>query len=430
MVEVNADGWNKDQHIVLAVSTGIDSMVLLHNLINQLSQSYRKLTCLHVNHNIRDIAQEEESFIRKYCESYQIPLFVHHLGLSKVIEQGNSIENIARNERYQWFDDMMVELDADVLLTAHHQDDQIETIFYRLMTGRSTRSSLGMSYLTSRDAYMLCKPLLETTKADIRNYQQNYEVPYYEDETNAENHYVRNDIRNRILPAIDSNLHLSTKQLLKLKDWHDMQLQALHDNALHFIETHVHENADKTEIVIPRVAFSNLNHNIKIIILDKIFSKLQVTTPMTEKMYESWFQQLEGKVTQCTIYTTDKWNIYIAYDKFIIMANYDKCLVPTKILQPGLYHYGHYSIDITDNFPKDDYPLVVRTRNNGDKFKLNGVKGHKKVSRLLIDRKIIQTERNQLPILVNADETIIAIGTLYLNNEYKDTIFIRNTGEE
>ncbi|TGV72983.1 tRNA(Ile)-lysidine synthetase, partial [Mesorhizobium sp. M2D.F.Ca.ET.145.01.1.1] len=93
------------------------------------------------------------------------------------------------------------------------------------------------SYLTSRSAYMLCKPLLKTTKADIRNYQQNYEVPYYEDETNAENHYVRNDIRNRILPAIDSNRHLSTKQLLKLKDWHDMQLQALHDNALHFIET-------------------------------------------------------------------------------------------------------------------------------------------------------------------------------------------------
>lgn len=112
------------------------------------------------------------------------------------------------------------------------------------------------------------------------------------------------------------------------------------------------------------------------------------------------------------------------------MANYDKCLVPTKILQPGLYHYGHYSINITDNFPKDDYPLVVRTRNTGDKFKLNGIKGHKKVSRLLIDRKIIQTERNQLPILVNADETIIAVGTLYLNNEYKDTIFIRNTGEE
>ena len=63
MVEVNADGWNKEQHIVLAVSTGIDSMVLLHNLINQLSQSYRKLTCLHVNHNIRDIAQKKNHLL-------------------------------------------------------------------------------------------------------------------------------------------------------------------------------------------------------------------------------------------------------------------------------------------------------------------------------------------------------------------------------
>lgn len=60
------------------------------------------------------------------------------------------------------------------------------------------------------------------------------------------------------------------------------------------------------------------------------------------------------------------------------MANYDKFLMPTKILQPGLYHYGHYRISVTDDFPEDDYPLVIRTRNNGDKFKLNGIKGHKK----------------------------------------------------
>jgi tRNA(Ile)-lysidine synthase len=57
---------------------------------------------------------------------------------------------------------------------------------------------------------------------------------------------------------------------------------------------------------------------------------------------------------------------------------------------PGVYNYGHYSIDITNDFPNECYPLLVRTRNDGDKFKLNGVQGHKKVSRLLIDYKIIQ----------------------------------------
>ena len=108
-----------------------------------------------------------------------------------------------------------------------------------------------------------------------------------------------------------------------------MQLQALHDNALHFIETHVHENADKTEIVIPRVAFSNLNHNIKIIILDKIFSKLQVTTPMTENV-RILVSATQGKSYSMYNIYNDKWNIYIAYDKFIIMANYDKCLVANK----------------------------------------------------------------------------------------------------
>ncbi|GGB93918.1 tRNA(Ile)-lysidine synthase [Staphylococcus nepalensis] len=430
MMKINTAGWDGHQHIVLAVSTGIDSMALLHQLITDLSQTYRKLTCLHVNHHIRDVAKEEETFIKHFCTSYQIPLYVHHLDLSNAVEKGNSIESIARLKRYEWFDDMMEKLGADILLTAHHQDDQIETIFYRLMTGRSTRSSLGMSYLTARGSYALCKPLLEITKAEIRNYQRLHEVPYYEDETNAENQYVRNDIRNRILPAIERNCHLSTKQLLKLKAWHDTQLEDLKKEANHFIEMYVKGIANKREIVIPRDLFSNLNHNLKTIILDIIVSKLGILKPMTEKMYESWFRQIENHVSQCTLYTTDKWNIYIAYDKFIIMANYNESLVPIQIQHPGVYNYGHYSIDITNDFPNECYPLLVRTRNDGDKFKLNGVQGHKKVSRLLIDYKIIQTERNQLPILVNADDEIIAVGTLYLNNKYKTSIFIRNMGEE
>lgn len=92
---------------------------------------------------------------------------------------------------------------ANVLVTAHHQDDQLETIFYRIMTGRSTRSPLGMSVQETRPGFKLVRPLLNVTKRVIRQYQVTNEVPYYEDASNTDNHYVRNDIRNRILPEID-----------------------------------------------------------------------------------------------------------------------------------------------------------------------------------------------------------------------------------
>lgn len=429
-LNVNTEGWTKDKHIVLAVSTGVDSMVLLHELITRLKDSYAKLTCLHVNHNIRPIAKEEEYFLKQFCKAHHVELYVKHLDLSDVIEKGNSIENDARVARYQWFDEMMYELKADILLTAHHQDDQIETIFYRVMTGRSTRSSLGMAYQTTRASYQICKPLLSTTKNEIRDYQVMHHVPYYEDETNTQNHYVRNDIRNRILPEINENAQLATDQLIKLKEWHDEQLEVINNEAVAFIKQDIRKSVKTQKYTIARSQFLNLRHSVKMAVLDNLFEQLQITRSITEKTYNEWFQKLEGNLTQCTLYTTDKWIIHIAYDKFIIMANYDVKHFPIQITHPGIYNYSHYQIDVKHDFPAGDFPLVIRTRRDGDKFELNGMEGHKKISRLLIDHKIVQSERNQLPVMVNAQNEIIAVGTLYLKNKYEQSIFIRDMGEE
>jgi len=430
ILEVNTQGWTQDNHIVLAVSAGVDSMVLLHQLMTQLKDSYAQLTCLHVNHNVRDMAREEEAFLKQYCHKYKIPLYVKHLDLSSVIDKGNSIENEARIARYAWFDRMMELLNADVLLTAHHQDDQIETIFYRLMTGRSTRSSLGMSYLTARSEYNLCRPLLTIGKVEIRNYQARHNVPFYEDETNMQNQYVRNDIRNRILPDINKNEQLDVAQLIKLKEWHDEQREEVDKAAQQFINQFLKENTDLQKYSVPRMKFLSLRHSVKIAVLDKIFDQLQVKPSFTEKTYNEWFHQLNSNLSQSRVYTTDKWIIHIAYDKFIIMANYDVSLSPIKIVQPGIYNYGHYHIDIKETISTIEYPLTIRTRKDGDKFVLNGINGHKKVSRLLIDHKIEHHERDQLPIIINANDEIIAVGTLYLQNKYSQTIFIKDLGEE
>ena len=116
--------------------------------------------------------------MQRYCKQHGVDLFVHELDLSHVIAAGNSIENEARTLRYAWFDQMMEELEADVLLTAHHLDDQIETIFYRIMTGRSTRSKLGMDECILRKNYVLAKPLLAVSKSEIRTYQHEQHVPF------------------------------------------------------------------------------------------------------------------------------------------------------------------------------------------------------------------------------------------------------------
>ena len=134
-MEMNSTGWSKDDHIVLAVSTGIDSMCLLHLLLNEYQHTYRKLTCIHVNHGLRQESAEEETFFKTFCEKNHINYYIKDLDLNNIVEAGNSIQNESRQYRYDWFDFMMKKLKADVLLTAHHQDDLAETLLLQLFRG-------------------------------------------------------------------------------------------------------------------------------------------------------------------------------------------------------------------------------------------------------------------------------------------------------
>lgn len=432
-MEMNSTGWSKDDHIVLAVSTGIDSMCLLHLLLNEYQHTYRKLTCIHVNHGLRQESAEEETFFKTFCEKHHIDYYIKNLDLNNIVEAGNSIQNESRQYRYDWFDFMMKKLKADVLLTAHHQDDQIETIFYRLFTGRFTRSTLGIAYESNRQHYKLCRPLLNISKDQIKKYQSEFHVPFYEDASNHKNVYVRNDIRNRILPAILDNEQLSIDHLLKLKSWHDQELETLRNLASQFIDEQALIKANRTKITIPRTSFNQLTDNVKVHVLDQIFEKISLATSISDKMYQSWFDQFASQKSQFTIDITDKWIIQISYDTFIIMTNTEMNDVSSiKVIEtPHTYHFGDYEIIIQSDFPLEQLPLTIRTRQNGDRFLLNGSENkHKKVSRLLIDCKIDAIERNRLPIVINAEGNVIAVGQLYINKNYKHYINIRNIGDE
>ena len=432
-MKVKTSLWKKTDHLAVAVSTGIDSMCLLYKLLNDLSHSYQSITCLHVNHGLRDASVEEERFIKQFCKQHQIPCYVKQLDLSKIVEKGKSIQSEARDLRYQWFDEMMSKINADVLLTAHHLNDQLETIFYRVFTGRSTRNSLGMNECTERNHYFICRPLIETYKNDIKQYQTIHHVPFYEDESNHHNKYARNDIRNRLLPAIDENKDFNVEQLLKLKHWHDIQLQLTQQRISCFIEQHVNIYLNKERIQLSRASFNQLDEISKMILLDRLFEMLQLNKSFSEKNYNEWFEQIESKQSQIKIPLTEKWIIQIAYDKFIIMAHYEQSLLEEQIVtRPYTYQFGHYLITIhpNENDKAIDWPLTIRTRRDGDKFKLNGSHGHKKVSRLFIDKKIDSIERTQIPIILDAKQRVIAIGQLYVTTSFKHIIDIKKIGDD
>ncbi|EKO8623165.1 tRNA lysidine(34) synthetase TilS [Staphylococcus pseudintermedius] len=421
--------WKATDHIVVAVSTGIDSMVLLHQLLYDETLTYRQLTCLHVHHGLREASEQEATFIQHYCEQHDIPFYMKRLDLSDVVAEGRSIQNDAREMRYQWFDTMMHQLDADGLLTAHHEDDQVETVFYRLFTGKSTRSSLGMSTIEARNGYRLYRPLLNTSKHVIRAYQQQHDVPYFEDTSNASNTYVRNDIRNRILPQIDENAQLKSQQLLKLKAWYDEAFMLMQHEVDNFIDRFVTTNAHS--FTVSRYAFNALTYHVKILTLDTLLHQFEDTVTISERAYADWLQKLAGPVAQTQLMHTNQWHADIVYDKLVIMAPMQKSLdtYTIQVTEAGTYRFGCYDVQITDMTDLPGSKLCIRSRQTGDRIARHDGH-HKKVSRLMIDAKVPAYLRAQIPIIETTHGDILAVGTLYIQQHYQGVIKIQFMGDD
>lgn len=419
--------WNPDDHLVVAVSTGIDSMVLLYRLLHHYPSTYRQLTVLHVHHGVRQSSDEEAQFLKRYCEAHQVAVHVHLLDLSTTLQAQRSIQNEARQARYAWFDSMMHQLQADVLLTAHHFDDQMETIFYRVFTGKVLRSTLGIEACEQRKGYRLVRPMLEETKSDIQTFQQAHQVPYFEDESNQDTKYVRNAIRNEILPLIESNAQFKTEHLNKLYEMHKASLAHFETITQTYIETQVTEHAKGYEMSI--ASFLKCPEHVRMIILDKLIQKWDAFARISDAQYQDWFAKMARHVAQLELYTTNTWRINIVYDKLTISAAIQKTQpTPIQIDAPGCYIFGDYQIEL--NALADVHlPIHIRPRETGDRVTLHQ-HGHKKISRLMIDAKVPQEERNRIPVIVDAKGEILAVGELYQFKTYKHLINIAYLGDE
>lgn len=202
-----------DGHLSYCVglSGGVDSVVLLH-LLNEASKRQQfKLSAIHVNHGISVYADGWMDFCIRLCQQWDIPLQVAQLQVVK--QAGVGLENSARKLRYAEYQ----ETGADVMVLAHHQDDQIETVLSQLMRGSDVHNIAAMRIVSKRNMQFYWRPLLSYTKAQLIDYALEHELSHIEDESNHDNNYLRNFLRNSIIPqllAYDNNLPQKITQSL------------------------------------------------------------------------------------------------------------------------------------------------------------------------------------------------------------------------
>lgn len=181
--------------ILLAVSGGLDSMCMLHYF------AVSPAVCAYINHGIRQDSNEDSKLIKRKCEEYNIPF--HELFIDPHIFEGkNNFEAIAREARYNLLFELKKKLGLDFLATAHHKDDQAETVFLRMARSTGLKGLRGI--LPEREDKVI-RPMLKFTKQDLLEYALQNNVEWREDSTNKNMEHFRNKVRLQILPQIESD---------------------------------------------------------------------------------------------------------------------------------------------------------------------------------------------------------------------------------
>ena len=199
----------------IAYSGGLDSHALLHVLASIQNKIKPKLIAVHINHGISNDADLWVKHCQKICEDYEIEFQIFSVDLSHKSDKGT--EAFAREKRYKVFENLIS--NNDLLLTAHHMDDQVETILLQLMRGAGPDGLVGMPQAREFSKGFLLRPLLGYSREEIHDYALSESLSWVEDESNKSNKYDRNFLRNRIIPELltrwPGNLNFSASFMIR-----------------------------------------------------------------------------------------------------------------------------------------------------------------------------------------------------------------------
>mgnify|MGYP001591230744 FL=1 len=201
----NYEMLKMDDTVLVAVSGGPDSVFLLQALDHLKSKlKLKKLVVCNLDHGIRGKESSEDSlFVKKIAEDSNLGFIHKKIDLSKKRSKDLSTEEIAREERYKFFNDAARAVKADVVATGHTLDDQAETVLMRIIKGASLKGLVGISPVREEGSLKIIRPLFELEKTEIERYLDERGAEYRIDSTNAEPIYFRNVIRRDIIPFLE-----------------------------------------------------------------------------------------------------------------------------------------------------------------------------------------------------------------------------------
>jgi tRNA(Ile)-lysidine synthase len=406
----------KEKKLLLAISGGIDSMVLLH-LFHRLNFD---ITIAHCNFCLRNEESDaDEDFVRTTCEALKIPFHIQRFDTKQFASDYKlSIQIAARKLRYDWFAELLSSQKLDYVLTAHHLDDEIETFLINLTRGTGLE---GLTGIPAENGSVI-RPLLQFSREQIEHFTKENNIQWREDSSNASDKYLRNKLRHDVVPVLKelnpSFMNSFQNTLDNLK-----QSQTLVDDA--------------SRIVYKKVVIEEENQK-----------KIDISELMQLKNYEAylyqWLKPLgfaawddiydlvhaqSGKqvFSEDYLLLKDRTYLIVTTKKLVNQTIYkiEKSDVQVNIpLKLTLCNIGYIS-NLNSNciFVDEDkinFPLTIRKWQEGDVFYPSGMQGKKKVSKYFKDQKFSLIDKQNQWLLCSNDEIVWVI------NHRADQRFLAN----
>jgi tRNA(Ile)-lysidine synthase len=400
---------NEHDRLLLGVSGGVDSMVLLH-LFQQLPYTF---TVAHVNFGLRGVeSDEDEAFVVEYCRKHNIKVFTNNVDtLAYVNSSKVSIQMAARSLRYDWFEKLKIEHQFKHLLTAHHSDDSVETIFINILRGTGIS---GLKGITSNENAI--RPLLPFTRAEIIEYANSVNLAWREDSSNVKEDYLRNKLRHSILPMFDSINDTWRQKLVQLSDDISVSENILTDYYIQHLPKFYSDariqlaklnDLDFSEWMLRRLLISlGFTHQtISDIILNLDIQK--------GKIYESStfiLQKEEGafRVIAKNENQTDKFSAMIIKEQN--QVEYSNSIFEMDNILVSEFGGEYREKESFLDYNKLDFPLLIRKWQAGDWFVPFGMKGRKKLSDYFVDEKFTIQEKENTFVIVSGEDIVCILG--------------------
>ncbi len=419
----------ENKRIVVGVSGGPDSLALLHYLLERKEKRNLFLVVAHIDHMFRgEESFEDAVFVKDFCSAFSIPFEMTQVDVHDLmVRTGKSAETAAREVRYDFFAKVMKEYQCSYLALAHHGDDQIETILMRLTRGSTGKARAGIPFQRPFASGSIFRPFLNVTKDDITHYCEEKDLVPRIDPSNMENVYTRNRFRTNCLPFLkeeNRQVHEHFQRFSEEMQSDEDFLQELTAEQMNKVMT----TRDNDHITIDRKTFLEIplplqRRGIQLILnylykkrpsslsaihIDQVLGLIRNDHPSGKldfpdglkviRSYRSCHFQFELLHDQPYRYEMKEPGTYPLPGVGELTMGYIE-------MTEGGYHHSHCAaLFQVDNI---HLPLIVRTRQAGDRMSLKGTAGTKKLKDIFIDRKIPIQERDRWPVITDREGEIL-----------------------